>query len=334
MVPLVLSHTDNLAPQLDDQDGSLYAVLKWALPQLGWTIAHDDPANFRLAARNHPGNGTGYFLRLLDQAADHNLGAEYARVEGYSSMSDVDTGTDQWPAFPLYWCKHGVLEDPVGPPHWRIIGTDTFFWLLINPHGDMEPNGPAGYLVFGAGDIISYKPADATHFVILANEIEIEGTNTAKSGICAINYAERVTNFSVRTVIPGALARSYDGAATGVMIEPRCSSPNVATTTNEPGSSGTYPDPISGGLVTSRLEVLEGSARRGLFPGILNPLVNIRRSLGHFSDGEMVSGGSNGRDIVDMMFVPVTTENGGLGGPSPNREGAFLFDVLTDWTDW
>lgn len=130
-VPMKLTHLDTGAPVLTGEDGAMYSLLKWALPQLGWTIEHDDAANFRIAFRNSDADGLGGFLQIYDQAADHLGNAGRARVRLFSTMSDVNTGADESPTSDnAYIIKSGLADTTVR--RWEIYGDDRTFMLFTN----------------------------------------------------------------------------------------------------------------------------------------------------------------------------------------------------------
>ncbi len=88
------------ALKLDGTAGSFYAIIKHCLTEAGWSIAFDDPGNFKIAFRNSLAHGgSGGYLRVHDNAS-FTGGGRVASWRAYESMTDIDTGTlqccDDW----------------------------------------------------------------------------------------------------------------------------------------------------------------------------------------------------------------------------------------------
>ena len=321
MIPLVLTNSSPGAPALTGQDGSLYNILKWALPELGWTLEFDDSANFRAAFRTGMPAGSGYFLRIRDKGADHGWGdGRYMAVEGFSSMSDVDTGNDGFPSSDHYLFKATETDATVHP--WAIIGTATFFWFLPNVNG-------IGHRWYWAGDYIAFASDDATNFCIGA-----EGSPTTSTTATVVAFS-RLGAGADGSQVSQCAAMSRDGLAFGVnqgVVSPIGSS----ATSGEMGSIGTYPDPFTGSVNVSRIELadsLENWARRGVLPGILNPMADLRvSSQSDFANQDIVAGLSNGRIITDLQYFAL---NRSFDFNNSGWRAAAFFDVSNDWgPDW
>jgi hypothetical protein len=88
------------ALKLDGTAGSFYAIIKHCLTEAGWSIAFDDPGNFKIAFRNSLAHGgSGGYLRVHDDGS-FTGGGRVASWQAYESMTDIDTGTlqccDDW----------------------------------------------------------------------------------------------------------------------------------------------------------------------------------------------------------------------------------------------
>lgn len=83
------------ALKLDGTAGSFYAIIKHCLTEAGWSVAFDDPGNFKVALRNSLAHGgSGGYLRVHDNAS-FTGGGRVASWMAYESMTDIDTGTLQ-----------------------------------------------------------------------------------------------------------------------------------------------------------------------------------------------------------------------------------------------
>lgn len=145
MAAIVVTSEDVGAPALTNTGASFYAVLKWAIPQLGWTIAFDNGVDI-IVFRNDPVDGNGVYLRV-----DCTTSTEYATVKLYETMSDIDTGT--FPTIATDVCYWHFFYD-AGTPPWKFIGDKHFFWIYINTRDGY----PSISQLYCAGDAISRVP--------------------------------------------------------------------------------------------------------------------------------------------------------------------------------
>lgn len=263
-VPTVLRSTDSGAPDLTGEDGSLYDVLKWALPQLGWTLEHDDATNFRAAFRNDPTTGTGYYFRLVDKAADHNADARRARVTGYSSMSDVDTGVD--PIEPsggqCFIVKSTTLDATARA--YMVFGTETGFYLLVDSFSDRKSK------LFFIGDFRSLDSSDNKNFIVCAS------ANTSTS------MTQNIMPWRVNDDGQSIGAWAFDHQGTSPQSTHHICVHSVFSGDDNSmiafsGFDGVYPEPVTGGVMTAELWLKQdsGNALRGRLPGILAICNNI-----------------------------------------------------------
>jgi len=141
------------APVLSGQAGALIALLDKVLVDgygskapLGWTKPYSgtNKAVYRL---DHTLN-SGRYLRVDDS------NAQYAIVNAYDAMSDVDTGIDGFPAIatPRYWRKSNLSD--TSARSWAIYGDEAIFYPMLKWH---PTNGGYGWHVFG--DVIPLDDA-------------------------------------------------------------------------------------------------------------------------------------------------------------------------------
>lgn len=123
--PLILTSATAGAPANEPVDGSLYAILKWALPQKGWTLAFDDAVNFRAAFRcKNPLGADSLYVRIVDKAADKPGNETTALIESYESMSDVNSGVRASPA------DQFLVKSNSGSRAWEmVIHPAGFYWM-------------------------------------------------------------------------------------------------------------------------------------------------------------------------------------------------------------
>lgn len=198
--------------------------------------------------------------RLYLRVADDGTGAAtYARIRGYESMSDVDTGTGPFPTDAqvsggLYWGKASSASSTVRA--WRLFGDSQGLYLFVNHDG----NG--AWLGNGWVDIPSEKAGDAYRTLLIGGVVT---TITNAGTLHAVNTAALGHYF----------ARSY--VQTGTAIAALKLSHHVAV--GGLGFSGiSYPAPMGNQFYCAPVDVWEGSAvtsltaLRGPLPGIYSPL--------------------------------------------------------------
>ena len=310
---MLIRSTDDGAPALSGETGKLYDVLKWALPQLGWTLEFDDTVNSRAAFRNDPINGTGDYLRIADNPADHDgANAKTANVKSYSSMSDVDTGEDEVGADNWLICKSETDDSTVRP--WAIVGDSTYFVLLINA-------GTAGfYQEYYFGDIASDKPGDAGAFMT-------QGTNTTDpEGVSVVvphtSYGSSLGSGSFSSLRFNVTGATLNQAT--IYTQENRSGSAVATSAS-PGSSGPYPEPASGGLRVVDVVVQEtGGIIRGRLKGLMRIMNNV---VGEFSNFQVIENQATARGLKDCVILNRYSWPNGSG-----FQGVLLFD--TDHGAW
>jgi hypothetical protein len=183
-------------------------------------------------------------------------GTTYARILGYESMSDVDTGTG---LFPTNAQMNGGLyaAKPDATRAWHLFSDGRIIYLFS------EYNGANIYDAgFVFGDFASYLSVDSYACCIVAS--------TSSNGGNLI--------YQINSASSGFLARSY--TQLGVSIASgRYSHGKI---TSQLGISGmAYPNPVDNSVLVWPIEVWEGSTvARGILPGFYNPIHNSNTPQG------------------------------------------------------
>lgn len=223
----------------------------------GWTKPYTgtNKAAFRA------GGGNQMYLRVDDSQS------QYGRVFGYQAMTDVDTGTDQFPTAVqvsggLYWSKSSTADAVART--WVLVANDRLLHLFVS--GSTSTSGTnCGTYAFG--DIKSYKSGD--QFATL-----LVGTNSATP----FNNTYASTNTALNAATAGHyLTRSYTTIGGSVAVGKHGDSAKIANGANfgaTASSSMAYPNPVDGGLYISPLWVHEpiALAVRGEIPGLWGSL--------------------------------------------------------------
>jgi hypothetical protein len=102
--------------------------------------------------------GNRFYLRVDDTGA---TGAT-ARVRGHVTMSDVDTGTEQWPSVEAFWPRSDTAD--ASARQWFVIADEKLAYVYVNRSTNLIT--PLGDL-YMFGDTPSLIPGDAycTHTV-------------------------------------------------------------------------------------------------------------------------------------------------------------------------
>lgn len=154
-IPKVFSSLDSGAPAISAAVmDSPIAVLRACLvtgygstPSAGWT--EEFTGTNKAVFRNVAGSGaTGAFFRVECLAGARGPFS----IVAYSTMSDVDTGTD--PTFTAYGWRYP--SNSTNSQEWVLCATNTAFWLA-SADGTMS-------MFVGAGDVISNSVGDAYRY--------------------------------------------------------------------------------------------------------------------------------------------------------------------------
>lgn len=147
---------DLLKTCLVGSGGVAYGSGSAAKAAAGWTVEFEDAVAHKLVLRNSPALGSGYYLRIIDDGTGTSATAANAHVQGYSSMSDIDTGTDATPAAVAGW-PGGRIEkaESAGstPIPWAVVADEKTAIVGLNI---AATDGCA--VVYYLGDYLSYIP--------------------------------------------------------------------------------------------------------------------------------------------------------------------------------
>lgn len=214
--------------------------------------------------------GTGFCLRVDDSAT----GA--AKVRGYESMTDVDTGVDPFPTVAqmasLYWMKSTVADGTARP--WWIAADDKAFWLFVANN----PSYPSSYGVFYFGDYNRIYPVDAYACAIFGSDSSAnsgQGYNEATS-VQAGHFIARSQDGLSKSLQFFKTRGGYAGTQPGWM-----GSTVYSTTT---GLAPTVATPLL--IVTTENS---NTMPRGILPGVFS----VHRHPLSGTQGDMISDGNS-----------------------------------------
>lgn len=255
--------------------------------------------------------GTRMFLRVND------TGTTNARVVGYESMSDVNTGVR---AFPLEVQQAGGGYIPKANAAnataraWTVIADSRGWWLHI--HTNPTTPGISGN-VWGFGDYDSLKSGDP-----FACALQCSMTDTSSSTSANQASAEYA---GVSSVAGPFTARSFTGLGGSMQLDHTQESYNTgsgASGANTSGTVPTYPNGPNNGLFLSRKLLVErGVVLRGVSRGLLLAAQNCNAQF-NWRDKVPGQGQYAGRTLMAVKC-------GAAAGTS--SAGVVFFDITGPW---
>jgi hypothetical protein len=263
----VYRSTDDSAPSLSGVAGSLISVLDACLVNgygtqsaAGWTKAYSG-TNLAAYRMSTVSPATGMYLRIDD------TGTNTARCSGYQTMSDINTGTGQFPSETQVSGGAYVVKNAgtiVNRP-WMIIASDRFFYFFAYANSTVfgTTTSADGMMVFG--DIKSYILNDTSNCIIYGLDTNPVLAHSGKFTRVGSTYS---------TIHSMWIAKSYTGENSRQIVKIRVGPPSSGTTGQIGYSTtGAYPDPVTGELNLFTIEILENDVQgvRGQFPGLYDP---------------------------------------------------------------
>lgn len=273
---------------------------------LGWTKVY---SGTNLAAYKPSDiTATGNLLRVDDTGSG---AANYARVRGYETMSDINTGTGPFPTDAqvsggLYWPKSNAADATTRS--WILVGDGRIFYLMVAYSSNTSTSFGFNHVF---GDIGSVKSPDPYACVINGFNSTYFGTNGNNSGL-DYDYGD-ASNAATALYSP----RSYVGLGSSVQL--RKAYPMIAgPTSNKSGTVGMpYPNGADGGLYLAPHYIIDNVTLtyRGNSPGVYCVPQTIGNSV--FSNRDAVSGVSG---YSGKTFRMVNSNS-----------GCFGFDITGPW---
>ena len=211
--------------------------------------------------------GTRLYLRVDD------TGTTNARVVGYESMSDVNTGTMPFPTAAqqsggYYWPKANAANGTARG--WTVIGDGRTFWVHL--HTATTSIGVSGW-TGGFGDFSSYKSADAYSCSLNGSTTDVATSTVVQAS--SIAYLSSGTAYGLAT------ARAYTGLGSAIASQ-RMAESYFSTTSGYSGSVAfaMYPNGPDNSLILSRMLAVEaGPHIRGVLRGPLAVAQNCAASF-------------------------------------------------------
>lgn len=314
--PLILSSSDVGAPPLTGEDGSLYEILKWALPQFGWTIEFDsDDSDYKIVFRNDDYTGSGHYIRVVDRASLHGSNGRQASVRAYVSMTDIDSGIGETPTIAHAYMSKSGTADSIERQYIIIGDPRRFFWFPATSVG--------GTLFHFFGDLITTDiDPDDSAFVFYGN-----------TAIPNVVKAAAVMQFAPAVTATGGLYLTQDFSGNSYNIPAHFYCPlfnPLNASAIIPGTVGTVVHPRLGKARFTRAWVQHTTFCRGYIPYVYFPFGDWVSLYGSDANRNLFGAPPlelevDGVEKEFYLFAPTRNVNG------YTDDGAFLLDFTEDW---
>lgn len=217
----------------------------------GWTKVFTN--NTSQSVFKQPVGSNGFYLNVYDTGS--TVGGWGCK--GFETMSDLNTGTNPMPA--AAWL--GTYRDTAAAQTWILITNGKFFYFLHNTTS-------YGYWIWCFGDFPSFS-------------VNADIYNTC---LIADTYSTQTCNFMQFNSVTGHYV-FRDVAQTGNAFMFGCYSDSATPTFMGVGYLP-YPDTVRNALMVASVYIHSSQGRRGVLPGILNPLHSSRC----FADFDVIVG--------------------------------------------
>lgn len=236
-----------------EPDGTDSGTVTFKIAPAGWEKVYSK-TNVAVFRSLHP-EATKMFLRVDD------TNAQFVRVVGYETMSDVDTGAGAFPTAAQkagggYWAKSDTTS--ATPVAWILASDGQIFYDSTAP-GSHRGMNYQGCQMRGFGDLIAKNPAGDAYRCIL-------NFSTLTNAV-GMTDGQLDGGSELRT----ALARGFTGLGTAVLSRrhPYVGSSSSGNYSGQNDATlGAFPSPIDGSLLLSEQFVRDAGAPRGDLPGL------------------------------------------------------------------
>lgn len=253
---------------------------------------------------------TGCHLRVND------TGTTTARVVGYETMSDVDTGIGVFPSASQmsgggYWLKSTTANATANG--WLLLADSRAFYFICQPAiGNSAAMMSSVTRMFG--DVLALRPG-GDPFACALNYAATNSTSNETGACDGVSSAQH------------AMPRNHTGLGSSTLYTPLAYA-NVSYTSGADPSLGAFPSPIDGGLRMTRRYLATASAQppRAEFPALMHVSHTLLFDTFKFLDQIVGSGQLAGRRLI--AAAPASAA---LTTSSSSNTGISFFDITGPW---
>jgi hypothetical protein len=239
-------------------DGTYTGTITMKMASLGWTKVYTG-ANVAVY-KSSDVTSSGNLLRVDD------TGATVARVVGYESMSDINTGVGPFPTVAQisgggYWTKSTVAS--AAATQWAIIG-DSKDFKFINAAAFPANANYIGSITRGFGDPITQKPGGDPYSCVLNCSLVASTVSQTDGG-----YDRRWDGSFNQCFSP----RTHTGLGSGVAQYARSLTGSSTTSSGQDSTLGVFPNEcVDGAIRMSRRAITQVGflGIRALVPGVFH----------------------------------------------------------------
>lgn len=264
--------------------------------------------------RSLEATGARHYLRVDD------TGATVARVRGYESMTDVDTGAGPFPSDAIisgggYWWGSGAASS--APVRWKLFADSRVLLPAIAPYSHSSTTNIAAPLR-GFGDPIALRPGGDNWCTFLSAGGSVIGSTPQSALDGGSPNASSVAGLS-------AAARAWQGLGGAVEVRPFPLTGGTSASGTD-AALGAFPSEIDGELKISPMLLFEagtGKPPRARVPGGWH--ISQTGAYGLLNDGDLLSGAG---DLAGRTLMCVATGNGSLSNAA---NAVYLVDITGPW---
>lgn len=270
-------------------DGTATGTITMKIASAGWEKAFT--GTNKRAYRSLDVSSTRLYLRVDDTATLN------ARWRGYEVMTDVDTGTGDFPTV-AQQAAPGMFahkaNNTTGNRKWMLIADSKRFLLLVQVHATY----PSQYSPLIFGDIVTFKAGDAYHCLINAATTDVTTAVSVGAGLESIvNSGNTSGRF---------LARSYAQIGGAIQSYTQAAGPDRAASTSGASAFPAGPDVVNNAIYVAPLLVNDGSVVSAPYRGKVPGPLFVPQYLGSgYSSGSIIDGQLDmaGRELLSVEYA-------------------------------
>lgn len=284
-------------------DQTATGTITHKISPLGWSKAYSGTSLG--AYKSVAAGATGFYLRVDD------TGTTVARVVGYETMTDVNTGTAPFPTSTQlsgggYWSKSSTANGTARD--WILVGDGLMFYFMCRPNTTNNSMSSVGFF----GDFKKEGSTDAYNCAIHAQTSDTS-SSTPGAGNGEFDYRSN----TAATYLP----RTYTGLGSPILGARYYGTFKANTTAYRSGDNSSdhipFPNPSGGGMYVSEWSLTEVTSLvlRGTLPGYYACPQNIGVNV--FANRDAITNvtGLTGRTLKAVL----------------SNAGCAFFDITGPW---
>ncbi|QRF56567.1 hypothetical protein [Variovorax paradoxus] len=295
-------------------DGTYTGTITIKMAPLGFTKLFSK-TNVAVYKSSDPASN-GMCLRVDD------TNAQWMRVIGYETMTDVDTGTGLFPTTAqvnggAYW--HRSVSANAIAVGWAFAGDSRTFYHSIRS-GLSQGAGYDMGTIWGFGDLVALRPSGDAFATFIAGSFT--GTTTSVDNCLGNNGSSQI-----------AVPRSFTGLGSAVLGYPQHwgGSSGSLYYSGATALHGGFPNRVDGAMYMAK-EFWTGAGTvepRGEFPGLYRVLQSGLYNFFKTGDRAPATGALTGRNLAAFTCpASATTKN---NNSDSSNTGIAFFDVTGPW---